>query len=376
MYKLLPIVIISFILAALSERTSYSEIDSRGMRHYVYKDRIFFALLTVCMAIFIGLRTAGNDTYAYRMMFENIPKGSEAYKSIQWTRMATAPGFVFVSTVLKHIGCSNQDFIMLFGSFTVCIYMWFLRKYTGGIWLTIFYFITMGPYTFCLAAIKQTAAVAFLLIATDRAITRKYIGFIFWVVIAELFHPYAFVYLVVPFVAFSPWKSQTYLLMFGTIVVALSLSRFLGTILEITETLGADYDENAFTGAGVNAFRVIVVWVPVVLSFIARRRLKKSHDRVQNVIINLSMVNAMIMFVGLFGTANYFARLANYFLVFQVLALPYLLQNFVENDRRFLRNASIVGFTLYFYYAQVIANGRFDNVYRFTTLPEYLRQLL
>ena len=43
------------------------------------------------------------------------------------------------------------------------------------------------------------------------------------------------------------------------------------------------------------------------------------------------------MFIALFGTANYFARLANYFLIFQTLALPWMLSYFDYKSKKTLR---------------------------------------
>ena len=195
-------------------------------------------------------------------------------------------------------------------------------------------------------------------------------------VIAELFHPYSFIYLVVPFLAFRPWSQHTGLLLAGTLVMALSLSRFMGAIGDLTDAMGFDYSENEFSGAGVNIFRVIVVWVPLVLSYICRRQLHYSQNRVQNMIINLSMMNSVIMFIGLFGTANYFARLANYFLIFQCIALPMILQQFTASSEGQLRILSELGFVGYFYYAEAVANGSFDNDYAFISVADFFRQLI
>lgn len=194
-------------------------------------------------------------------------------------------------------------------------------------------------------------------------------------VIAELFHPYSFIYLVVPFLAFCPWSRKTILLLAGTLAVSLFLSRFMGAIGDLTDALGFDYDANEFSGAGVNIFRVIVVWVPLVLSYICRGQLRYSQNRVQNMIINLSMMNSVIMFIGLFGTANYFARLANYFLIFQCIALPMILQQFTASSERQLRFLSVAGFLAYFYYDEAIANGSFDNDYAFISAADFIRQL-
>lgn len=375
MKKLIPILVISLVLAFLSQQRSLRRVNSLDRVEYVYKDRFFYFILAFSMAFFVGLRTRGNDTYTYRQMYENMQPGLDPFQLLKTTELAGSPGLNCLTAILRNAGASTQDYFMVCALFTVLTYHWFLRKYTTDIWLSVFYFITMSVYGFTMAAIKQTLAVAFLLIATDRAIEKKWIQYAFWVVVGMLFHPYSFVYLVVPFLAFRPWSGKTYFLLAGTAVVSVFLSRLVSTIDGLTSALGYDYGEGSYLGEGVNVFRVAVVWVPLVLSYICRGQLHYSQNREQNIIINLSMMNSVIMFVGLFGTANNFARLANYFLIFQCLALPMILQQFNRRSERQLRNLSILGFSAYYYYAAAIANGAFDNNYSFITVAEFFRQL-
>ena len=375
MKTLIPILVISLTLAYISQQRSAQRFNALDRVEYVYKDRLFFFLMAVSLAFFVGLRTRGNDTFAYRQMYENIQPGTDPISILVTTELASSPGLSWLSAVLRNAGASTQDYFMICALFTILTYLWFIHKYTTDIWLSVFYFITMGVYTFTMAAIKQTLAVAFLVIATDRAIQKKWVQYAFWMVVAELFHPYAFIYLVVPFLSFFPWSRYTGVLLAGTVVVALFLSRFMGTIGDLTTAMGFDYDSDAFLQEGVNIFRVLVVWVPVVLSYICKGQLHYSQNRIQNMIINLSMMNATIMFIGLFGTANYFARLANYFLIFQCIALPMILQQFNQSSEKQLRILSGVGFAGYFYYAEAIANGSFDSHYNFIRVADYFRQL-
>lgn len=376
MKSLIPIFLTSLILAYFSDRNSLYEIDNYGCKSYVYKDKVMYIILTICMATFVGLRTKGNDTYAYRQIYEAMSSGMTAVAEIDWTDLSGAPGLQFVCAILRTVNATTQEYFMIVALFTVSVYLWFIRKYTSNIFLSVYYFITMGVYTFTMAAIKQTIAVAFLLIATDRAIEYKWKQFFFWVIIAELFHPYAFVYIIVPFLFFSPWSRKTYWLMGGTVIVAFGLERFMGTIFAMTDTLGyTNYEANSFSGEGVNIFRVAVVFVPVIISFLARNSLRKSKDRKNNLIINLTMVNAMIMFIGLFGTANYFARLANYFLIFQCLSLPWLFRFFNSESRTIVVPTSVIAFFGYFYYQTVLAQGAFDSTYSFISIIEFFQQL-
>ena len=375
MSKLIPIIVLSMIFAFAADRSSGYSYDTRGIKQYTSKNKIFFIALTLIMAVFVGLRTSGNDTYTYQQMYEQLPEGIDAIRSIDWTDLAAAPGHQFISGCLKYIGASTQDYFMFFALTSIPVYLWFIRKYTCNLTLSVYFFITMGTYVFSMAAVKQTAAVALLMIASDRAFEKKYVQFAVWLLIAELFHPYAFVYLIVPFMSFIPWTWKTYVLLAGTALVSTGLSRFMRGILAMTDALGGDYSATEFLGEGVSIFRVLVVWVPLGLSFLARKYIRVNSDRISNYIINLTMVNAMIMFVGLFGTANYFARLANYFLVYQTLSLPLIFNCFTEKSRKLLILTSVICYFIFFYYEITIANGRFDDIYQFSSVYGYLRQL-
>lgn len=330
--------------------------------------------MTIALAVFVGLRLRGNDTFVYRQMYESTASGLHNIMDIDWGKLSDAPALQAVCIMLKTLGASTQDYLMVMALFTVSSYLWFIRKYTNQIWFSVFLFLTMGVYGFSMAAIKQSTAVAFLVIAVDRAIQRKMGAFAFWLAVAELFHPYSFVYLVVPFLTFSPWTTKTWILLAGTAVVSFGLTRFLGGMMEFTDMLGYSYGEGAFTGEGVNIFRVLVVWVPVAISFLGRDKLSNNNDRMSNICINLSMMNALIMFMGLFGTANSFARLANYFLIFQTISLPWLMRVFKRSDRKLVKSIAVVCYSLYEIYAATLYGG-FDSNYSFMTLGEYLSQL-
>lgn len=372
MQKLLSIVLCSLFLAFLSDNQSRYMLDDYGGKVYAKKEKLFYVLMAIILATFVGLRTRGNDTFVYRQGYENIIPELRAVLYIDWRKISGAPGLEFVKILCKSMGFTTQDYIMTTGVFVTCVYLWFIRKYTSNILLSVFYFITMGCYTFSMAAIKQTMAVAFLMFATDNAIKGKWPKYFFWLLVAELFHPYSFIYLVVPFLFFSPWSQKSYYLMAGTVVVALSMSTLFGAIDAVTESLGYNYDADSFSGEGVNIFRVLVVWVPVALSFIARTKLRRSTDRTMNLIVNLATINAVIMFIGLFGTANYFARLANYFLIFQAIALPWLFRFYTRSNRKLLSTLSVVCFSIYFYYQMNVVYGTFDQVYGFMSIFDYL----
>ena len=369
MSELLPVVLTSIILAVLSHYASVY--DRNGMR-YVRKERVFYAILMVVMILFVGLRTHYNDTGAYRHMYELIKPG-DIFTDVDW-RIGNNPGFNVVNQILVNLGVDVQSYLMFYAAITLGIYLWFIRKYSCNLWLSVFLFATSSGFVFTLAAIKQCVAVAFALVGVDRVIRKKWLSFVLWVALGSLFHAYAIMYLIVPLLMFEPWTKKTYM-MLGTFGMAgILLQPLMGTVISITSMMGEEYDAASFSGEGVNPFRLLVVAVPVVLSFMTRQVIAKKNDRVMNIMVNLVTLNAAIMFVALFGTANYFARLANYFVIFQCITIPWLFSNFDRQTRQWLIPAAVVCYVLYFYYANGI-NQPFDVYYSAISLREYLQSL-
>lgn len=368
MKKILSIVIFSMVMALLSHNHSgYDPINCR----YHRKERLFYSIMAIGMVLFAGLRTMYNDTLTYLYGYEILSRQEDVFSQIDWLKIGDNPAFIFVQGILLKLGASKQTFLMLFSIFTVLVPLWFLRKYSCNLWLSIFLYVSIAGYTFSLAAIKQCTAMAFCLIATDRAINKKYISFLIYLLLGSLFHPYALMYLVVPFLFFRPWSKYTLIMLVVFAILGFALESLLGTLLNVTDMLGENYSAESFTGEGVNPFRLAVVSVPTLLSALLIQQISEHEEREQYLMMNLTMLNAEIMFVALFGTANYFARLANYFIPFQAISIPWLLKHYDYNGRRTMMFLAVVGYILFFLYGNI----GFDAGFRSISLGTYLRSL-
>ena len=368
MSELIPITVAAIVLSILSHRASeYDPIRCR----YGRQDRLWFGIMAVAMILFCGLRTGYNDTGTYQLIYNAIAKDVDLLEGINWLKLGENPGFSFTNHVLVRLGFSTQSFLMFYAVVTVGIYLWFLRKYTCQLPLTVFLFVTFCGYTFTLAAIKQCMAMALCIVATDRAIKRKYASFILWVLLGALYHPYALMYLLVPLLMFRPWSGMTLIMLAAFAVAGMIMEQLLGTILNVTDMLGENYDASSFIGEGVNPFRLAAISVPILLSFLTRRQIANENNREQNLMVNLAMLNGEIMFLALFGTANYFARLANYFLPFQALAIPWLLSHFEKRSKSLVTTLAIGAYIIFFVYENMYTGG-FDGGYSSVTLWEYL----
>lgn len=338
------------------------------------KERAMTFFLIVVLGFFCGLRTWGNDTVTYVQMYEqSLPLG-ELMLNFD-VDFAHGPGFYFLTSLIKTMGFTKQDYLMFYSFATVIPYVLFMRRYSVNTVFGVFLMLTTGFYTFAMAAVKQTMATAICLCAIPMALDRKWVRFFLIICLASLFHPYALVYGIVPFMMFEPWRGKTILWVMVFVTVGFMLDSLIGTVLDITAMMGAEYSAEEMLGAGVNIFRVMVCFVPLGLAVFFGNDLFRKADESVYLMFNLAMINALIMFVGLFGTANYFARLANYFLPAQVVILPWMIYSSHPQDRRWLLSGCVAGYLMYFYYENAIIRP-FDSSYPQMSLWTYWGDLI
>ena len=367
MNKLWIMLAVSLAMAWIVEERD-RELRYRGFRR---RERLVTGLLTLILIFFSGLRIWGNDTTIYIEIYELLIPTIDKLNASNIPSVSEGFGFFYLNSLLKTLGFSAQDYLMFFAVVTVIPYVLFVRKHSVSLVFGVFLMFTTGFYTFSMAAIKQAMATGLCLMAVDAALDRKWWRYSLWLVAAMLFHPYAVIYGLVPLLMFRPLTNLTYFYMVAFMVAGFFLESLLGTVLSVTDMMGAKYDETSFVGEGVNLFRVAVSFVPVILAMLYGKPLFRGSSREVNLMFNMAMVNALIMFVGIFGTANYFARLANYFLPAQVIILPWLLKKAHPRDQSWLIPGCIVGYLGYFIYENAIIRP-FDTGYAHMSFWDYI----
>lgn len=326
-------------------------------------------LLIAYLSLFAGLRTGYNDTYTYMSGYKAMAAFPDILTEFSW-RLGDNPGFILLNSLMKAAGFSAQSFVLFYSVMFTSSAVAFLKKYSGSFTLSIFLFVCANGYLFSMAAMKQCTSIAIGLAAIPYALNHKWIRFAAIVLLAATFHPYILLFLLIPILRFKPWSGGTWLLLALTVIAGLTLPNIVETIVNTAALLGDGYNAEEFIGEGVNVFRVLVASVPVLLTFFLKRRVSRC-SAADNVFINLSFLYACIMFVGLFGTANYFGRLANYFSIFPAIVLPMILKKLSARDRRFLTVSMVACYLVYFYYGNAI-NENFAQEFSRITVWNYL----
>ena len=343
------------------------------------KEKLTTWILIFVLAFACGLRTQGNDTITYIESYDYLTPTWQTLHKANIPPFAKGLGFFFLNVTLKTLGFSTQNFLMFYAFLTIILYVLFVRRYSRSMTFGVFLMFTTGFYGFASAAIKQCMATGICLTALQYALDKKWWRYYLTVGVASLFHPYAVIYFLAPLMLFKPLTNKTYIYMAIFILAGFLLDTLIGTVLDITDMMGATYNLETFSGEGVNAFRVAVSFVPLLLALLCGKKLFENSTQAEDLMFNLAMLNALIMFVGLFGTANFFARLANYFLPAQVIVLPWILGKLHHEDKKWLVSACILGYLGYFFYENTMRQYRqaqFANAsYEYMSLWEYLSTL-
>lgn len=371
MKKIVPLYIICFLLALLSHRNSDY---SYRLGRYKHKEHFFYSIMVLSVIIFAGLRRGYNDTWAYLTGFDLLDISEGWISRISWS-VGDVPLYSFLIHVMKKAGLSSQSYILVCSAFIYGTFLWFVHKYTKNVLLTVFLFFTTGCFAFALAAIKQCMATAFCLIGIDRLLNGKRIRFLFWITVGVLFHPFSAMFYICPLLLFSPWRSSTYMMIAGFGVLGYTFQRWLGSAINALTVIGIEYDPSLLAGEGVNVFRVLALWAPILLSFVAAKHWRQSQNRADNLMMNLSILCAELMFIALFGNPIYIGRLANFFLIFQVISLPIILNCFEENSRILLSCFVVIGYSGFSIYSNLFSGTTFDSEFGRITLFRYLRDL-
>ena len=110
--------------------------------------------------------------------------------------------------------------------------------------------------------------------------------------LAGLFHTYAWCFLVLLLLTGKPWKLRTFLVVAVTIFIMLTFNDSISALLEYGDTIGKGASEEAvFSGEGMSLFRVAVYSIVPVASLMFRRILEPQMERKHYIMLHMSIVS-------------------------------------------------------------------------------------
>lgn len=321
-----------------------------GKHHFMRKKSDIFVIIVIFwLSAFSFLRTSYNDTANYISTFNSAQTVAEGIANGTFTDWTGNPWSMLYRSLMRELTDNYHIYFLIPAVLSSFAAVKLFKRYSVNPAFSLLIFFSLGTYIMYMAALKQCLAMFFLLLALPYALDKKYVRFYLLVFIAILFHTHAFMFAIVPLLLEKPWGKVTWALLGATIFAMLTYDYTLGVFMEYAQSIGALVDEGElFDGHSINVLRVLVYWIPALLALIFRRRLFTDSTKEENLFVNMSIVSAFILTLGLVQAANLFARMAGYFEIATAIALPWIIKKLFTKQSAQL--VTILACILYFGY--------------------------
>ena len=348
-----------------------------GKHHFMRKKSDIFVIIVIFwLSAFSFLRTSYNDTANYIGTFNSAQTVAEGIANGTFTDWTGNPWSMLYRSLMRELTDNYHIYFLIPAVLSSFAAVKLFKRYSVNPAFSLLFFFSLGTYIMYMAALKQCLAMFFLLLALPYALDKKYIRFYLLVFVAILFHTHAFMFAIVPLLLEKPWGKVTWALLGATIFAMLTYDYTLGAFMEYAQSIGALVDEGElFDGHSINVLRVLVYWIPALLALIFRRRLFTDSTKEENLFVNMSIVSAFILTLGLVQAANLFARMAGYFEIATAIALPWIIKKLFTKQSAQL--VTILACILYFGYFmfEFTVSKDFGSDYAAITLWQFIQSL-
>lgn len=318
MIKLIVLIVLCTLFSAIIDISNKSRNSVKlTIKHDFISKVAYFAVL-ISVILFSAMRTKYNDTTAYTYAFTMTDISTISLNTLT----EGYGGFTLLQQLIyKYISIDPQMLLLVVSVIVNVLFFSFIRKHCDYFSESLFlYFI--GNYLFSMAGMKQAIAMAISLVAMEKLINRKYIGFVFFILIAMLFHPYIVVLLVLPFISRRVWDRNVIFVLLLGIIVALNLDN----VLEFAGLIGKDYEIEELESYTINPLRVVIEAIPIFVYALSLRKIRMNNNNEYVTLgINMSLIRFVLIFLGLFWNPIYFSRIGTYFSVLDMIVMPMVL---------------------------------------------------
>lgn len=281
-------------------------------KHYiVWSCLIMFAVYGLRNTYTMGVDASSSYLHHFQNMatttWSEIRAGESLNNNLVW-RFTEKLGF-------EVLGGDYQLFISLISAFVMLVFGRFIYRYSVNPVQSFIYYWGLWFFTFNFSAIKQSIAMAILLLAFDAILEKKLIRYLIAVAFATMFHFPALVFL--PAYWLVRLNPRGYLILMAVGFAAVNLWRD-----QVINIITPFYYENAAFDEASRFWtgKVLVMLALVVFAFI--RRPPSREEPVYSASLQLVAVATVIQLFSVYS--NVFERLADYYFQFSVIFVPFI----------------------------------------------------
>lgn len=283
----------------------------------------------------------GNDTPFYAFLFEyygsavralNLEKFVYLFNFDNVLNSRIEPGFIFLNILLNFI---SNDYLILFvvvSAFVVGVWMIHIYQNSSMVWLSVALFINLRFFYFSLSNLRQSIAMAIILISYKFLKERKLLPFLLCVCIAALFHLSALVFIIAYPLTAKVFNYKA--LIYGAIIAGLGyigFDYFINLFLRFFPRYSM-YLESVYFDGYVRIASIINVLVALALLLLGvisskgvykpdnPRDIDKNEKQEINLLNYIMLISLVLSFISI--KASILGRLHMYFFIFSIIYTP------------------------------------------------------
>lgn len=236
--------------------------------------------------------------------------------------------YLMTKAFSAYISTDYQLYISLIAAFVTICFGWMIFKYSPNPLQSILYHFGLLYFTFHFSALKQSIAMAFLMLAFEQIVDRKPIRYILIVLLAGQFHFPAMIFLPAYWIAkIKPGRAYLILLTILLLVTYVFRNQIINSMMVYYSDEETNIDLSNVTFLRTKALIMIVIVVAAVVF-----RVPTAEDR--QYVILLQLCGIAIVLQTFCGYNNIFERLADYYFQFAVIFIPMIFDK--RSDRKSL----------------------------------------
>lgn len=286
-------------------------------------NRIVFAfLLFTQLAMVSGFRHRSiyNDSEPYASFFEDKLKDDRLIDKNE----RFEPGFqIYTGLIARHISNSYVGYFIISALIIVGIFIRFMYKYSGNVWLSVFLALTSGFFVSYVCLMRQAIAVAIWLLAVECMLNNKKIWTFICIALAISFHFSAIILLPFYFVRkLSLSKRNVYLFLLAAVIPTLLFAGYWQSISLYYSNEPSAYLDNQAWNTG--AVLMTIYTSVLVLSMLFNNGLQLAK---KNELLKIFMwAGLFILFISIAGMSFLvLKRFVNYFMPLLFAGIPVIL---------------------------------------------------
>lgn len=319
-------------------------------------NRKSFWVPVILLSIFSGIRSyrVGTDSWAYTKPFrDNLTIYNYSFdENVEY-------GYQLFEYLLLNLTHNYFWVFFISTAFITAIYIKTIRDYSNSYLLAMYFFITLGSYTFGFNVLRQAIAISICILSLPYLLNKKLLKFILVIAIACLFHISAIIFILFYFIVHL--RIKIIYKIFITLFSSLALSRLVIYYLAANNPRYGLYTETYTRG---NGYLTLSFYVAIIILLYILMKIYKIKDELFTKLFTLYATGVVLVIpIALLGTDPSGPQRIIYFFTWTlILLLPIALRQI--NNIAISTLAIIISFI---YFILTIMN--FANLTPFTLNP-------